>query len=172
MSESSTSHGQQDERRLSEPMVRRLFAELQGLYGSRWIDMWKLGQVRDDGADLGLLNAQAVWAKALGGFAEHPKILRKALDACHAKPFPPTLPEFLELCRQYLGNDAPLALPVLPSLPEVARQKVEALAAEKASRSPKTDFRKWARDILANPSAFPAVSVRFAKEAMALPEAR
>ena len=111
---------------------------------------------------------------ALGGFAEHPRILRQALDACHSKPFPPTLPEFLETCRHFLGSEAVPALPA-PKVPrDVAKQRAEQLNAgvEKLASSTRTDHRKWARDILANPSAYPAVSVRFAKEAMATPEAR
>jgi len=165
------------ERRLSDSAVRRLFAELQGLYGSRWIDMWKLGQVREsDGADLGLLNAQDVWAKALGGFADHLDILRQALQACHSRPFPPTLPEFLESCRSFCHG--PLVpkerhLTVVrntqePDPAETAARAQEALerARSVTVKGPSYDYKGWAKKIVANPKNYPAMSLKLAREAL------
>jgi hypothetical protein len=40
---------------------------------------------------------KAVWAQELG--ALRPEQIKLGVDACRARRFPPTLPEFLELCR-------------------------------------------------------------------------
>lgn len=50
--------------------------------------MWK-------GTDLALV--EDTWAKALAGFSV--REVRQGLAACRAKPWPPTLPEFLLMCR-------------------------------------------------------------------------
>ena len=85
-------------RRLPEKWVKKLFAELQGNYGSRFVDMWRSGQILADGTDAGLKNALAQWSEKLVGFSDQPERIRKALSAL--PPYPPTLPEFIALCRQ------------------------------------------------------------------------
>lgn len=37
---------------------------------------------------------------------------------------------------------------------------------EKAKKIPKNDYKQWARNILANPSKYPAISIKFAKDAL------
>lgn len=50
--------------------------------------MWK-------GTDLAIV--KTTWAEALAGFSV--REVRQGLAACRGKPWPPTLPEFLLLCR-------------------------------------------------------------------------
>lgn len=68
--------------------VEALFQEFEVMYGSRFIEMWKTAN-----ADL----IKQRWGEALAGFSV--REVRQGLAACRAKPWPPTLPEFLLLCR-------------------------------------------------------------------------
>jgi hypothetical protein len=64
-------------------------------------------------------------SEKLGGFADQPKAIKAALDACDERPFPPTLPEFLTLCRdagRRIRDDKP-ALPYRPTAEEEAKAK-------------------------------------------------
>lgn len=150
--------------------VDRLFERMQGYYGSLWVDRWRSGELDANGRDRGLLNAKATWCAELGGFTDQPERIQRAIEACRHRSLPPTLPEFLELCRQAQANAAP-ALPAPKVAPEVAKQRAEQLhaGAEKLASSSRTDHRKWARDILTNPAGYPSISVKLAREALNAP---
>jgi hypothetical protein len=68
--------------------VEALFAQFEALYGARFAQMWK-------GTDLSVV--KTTWGKALSGFTV--REVKAGLLACRTKPWPPTLPEFLVLCR-------------------------------------------------------------------------
>ena len=68
--------------------VEALFSEFAALYGTRFADMWKHSNL-----DLVMRS----WANALSGYKVGE--VKAGLLACRAKPWPPTLPEFLALCR-------------------------------------------------------------------------
>lgn len=68
--------------------VEALFAQFAALYGARFAQMWK-------GTDLSVV--KTTWAEALSGFTV--REVRTGLESCQARPWPPTLPEFLLLCR-------------------------------------------------------------------------
>ncbi len=91
-------------RPLPDAWVQKIFSTMQGYYGSRWINMWKLNQTLPNGEDVGVVNAMRTWAENLGGFADHPECLKHALKTLPTEP--PTLPQFLEMCRK-----APLEQP-------------------------------------------------------------
>ena len=60
--------------------------------------MWTNGQLLPDGSgDAGLANAMRCWAEKLGGFADHPECIKHALLTLPNDP--PTLPQFLDMCR-------------------------------------------------------------------------
>jgi hypothetical protein len=82
----------------SERGIDRLFLTLLAMYGSHWLDLWI-------GCDVDAVKAQ--WAAALHGVG--PDAIRLALDALvtKGKPFPPTMPEFVSLCRQFRKHGAP-----------------------------------------------------------------
>lgn len=87
---------------LPDAWVERLFDHMAALYGSKFADLWR-------GSDPA--KVKAMWASKLGGFAEKPKAIKAALDALDERPFPPTLPEFIQLCRdaaKRFGNTSPL----------------------------------------------------------------
>jgi len=60
--------------------------------------MWRTGQTLPDGTDVGLQNAMEKWGERLAGFIDRPEALRKAMQSLPIHP--PTLPEFIALCRQ------------------------------------------------------------------------
>ncbi len=76
-----------------EAIVDRLFQCLGAMYGKAWLDMWTGAPMAD---------VKSEWARRLDGI--EPGAIRLALDALVAsgKPFPPTLPEFVSLCRQFI----------------------------------------------------------------------
>lgn len=87
---------------LPDAYVQRIFEHMSCCYGSKFLDMWQ-GQ---DPAQL-----RAYWGRKLAGFADRPQSIKAALDALEDRPFPPTLPEFIALCRISSRRDGPAALP-------------------------------------------------------------
>lgn len=70
---------------------------MHGHYGTRWGNMWRIGQILADGQDAGMVNAMNTWAEKLGGYKDSPETFRRVLECLPADP--PTLPQFVELCR-------------------------------------------------------------------------
>lgn len=140
----------QSPRMLPASWVDRIFTRMQGLYGSMWVDRWRTGEQHPKGGDLGMLNAKATWAEELAGFAEIPECIGKALDTCRNKQFPPTLPEFLDLCRQ-AHQPKPVLLPAPALTPEqiaARRAKAEAEARKVAEKQRKGfDGLGWAKKL-------------------------
>ena len=68
------------ERRLPSNWIQKIFATMQGHYGTRFLNMWKTGQVLPDGTDAGITNAMHHWDKKLAGWASSPETIRKVLD--------------------------------------------------------------------------------------------
>lgn len=124
---------------LPENWIERIFAEMSVLYGSKFADLWAgtdPAQIREG------------WAKKLAGFKDHPKAIRAALDSLDERPFPPTLPEFVAICRAQavrIGAELP-KLEHKPTAEELARAEA---AAKKAAEAVKAfgsrDFLDWAK---------------------------
>jgi len=72
--------------------IDRLFDALLSMYGKHWLDLW---------ADCDPVSVKASWASALHGLDG--ECIRLALENMRTtgKPFPPTQPEFVALCRQF-----------------------------------------------------------------------
>lgn len=122
--------------------MTRIFQALQGNYGSRFTNMWRSGQLLPDGQDTGLLNAMNTWAEKLGGFHDQPERIRAVLDAL--PPEPPTLPQFVELCRHAPGKTVPaIEHKITEEERERGRQIAEKVA--KAVKRESTDHLAWAR---------------------------
>lgn len=68
--------------------IEWLFSEFSHLYGARFVRMWE---------EVEPARMKATWAEALAGFSV--REVHQGLAACREKPWPPTLPEFLLLCR-------------------------------------------------------------------------
>lgn len=137
---------------LPDSWVERIFDRMQGLYGSLWLDRWRSGEVLEQGGqrfDRGLLLAKATWADELSGFADQPARIAQALDACRSLKFPPTVPEFLALCREtYPDRVTALPAPDVPPAVIAARQ-AEAEEMAKQVAAPRVDHKAWAKGLRA-----------------------
>lgn len=138
---------------------------MQGHYGTRWLNTWRIGQTLPDGQDAGVVNAMATWSEGLGMFArqEGAEAIGRALKSLPADP--PSLPAFRALVQQF-RHPAQKALTHNASPEDRAgsRERINALAdAIKTGSTAK--FTGWWQIILATPAKYPAVSVEFAKEA-------
>ena len=92
--------------------VETLFATMSATYGARFADLWRgtnIAQVkRHWGAELAKLTAPQ---------------MKAGRDNLMALPKPPTLPEFLALCRQARMEAASQAVPKLEDLPKMSPEE-------------------------------------------------
>lgn len=115
----STSRPSPDE---SARLVDLLFARMHSAYGARWLDLWT-------GADLAIVKAD--WARALTGVTAEQ--YRLAIDAMleRGQQFPPSLPEFVSLTRQFRRHAYPPRLAhAREPAPEGAFQSLRSLLAK------------------------------------------
>ncbi len=82
---------------LPEPWIERLFSKFEAIYGARFADAWK---------GCNLANVKVVWAEVLGGYSREE--LAAGVAKCLSRDWPPTLPEFLKLCRPPIDHHAAL----------------------------------------------------------------
>jgi len=128
---------------LPDSWVDRIFDRMQGMYGSLWVDRWRSGETVERAGrsfDRGLLNAKATWAQGLGGFSGQPERIHRALESCRSKSLPPTLPEFIELCRHQVAEQH-VTLP--PPIPD-AGKRTENIARAASVRICESGDREWA----------------------------
>lgn len=128
---------------LPESWISKIFDHMSGLYGSKFADLWR-------GTDPETV--KHTWAAKLSGFKDMPKAIKEALDALDSKPFPPTLPEFLELCREAARrhqNDVP-KLEHKPTQEELDKANEAMLRASGTVKSMKDrrNHRQWINDLL------------------------
>jgi hypothetical protein len=101
--------------------IQKIFATMQGHYGSRFLNMWKTGQVLPDGTDAGVANAMETWDRKLAGYAHSPETIKRTLDTL--PPDPPTLPQFCEMMRLNFVPRNDLALTRTHTPEEIAKNK-------------------------------------------------
>lgn len=73
---------------LPEAWIDRLFGRFSAMYGSKFADLWR---------GCNLADVKALWADELGAMSRDE--LATGAAACKTRDWPPTLPEFLKLCR-------------------------------------------------------------------------
>lgn len=83
--------------RLPDSWILKIFNTMQSHYGTRWMNMWKLGETLPNGLDVGMANAMDAWAIKLGPYHDKPETLRKVLNSLPAEP--PSLPQFMDLLK-------------------------------------------------------------------------
>lgn len=123
---------------LPESWVSKIFDHMSSLYGAKFTELWKATDLE---------KVKRTWAEKLGGFEEQPLAIRDALDALDEKPWPPTLPEFLILCREAArryGNAKPM-LTHTPTAEERERSHQAAQAAAAAVKKDGRDHMGWAK---------------------------
>jgi len=142
---------------LPSAWIDRLFDRFAALYGRHWFDAW---------ADVPMADVKDSWQEAIGNASG--EAIRRALEHCatHNK-FPPTAPEFAELCREF--RTPAVAVNALPA-PKTSMPHAVAKAVENFGK-PKGDPKKWARTILAEAEiglyTLP-IGIQFAREALEL----
>lgn len=72
-----------------------VFAEMMLLYGAKFAQQWTGLTPRE---------IKAAWNQKLQGFT--PEEIRRGLDACMGHDWPPTLPEFIRMCRPAVSAEA------------------------------------------------------------------
>lgn len=80
-----------------ESWIDSLFARMSGLYGAKFADLWR-------GTDLSVV--RRLWGTELTTVTRDE--LKRGVDGLRNRPFPPTLPEFLALCKPPVNYDAAL----------------------------------------------------------------
>lgn len=103
---------------LPDAWIEKLFQKFEDFYGAKWAAQY---------GDFPRDRVKRTWAEELGGFSG--EAIAKALDAQKAGKFPPTLPEFIELCRdaaRRIGTPSAAALEHKPIAEELDHQRVMA----------------------------------------------
>lgn len=139
--------------------VERLFSRLAALYGASFGRQWE---------GTNLAEVKAVWAEKLGGFTS--ENIGAALRSCDDRPFPPNLPEFIELCRQ---NAKQSNRPLLETTPvQLSPEEFAERAKQLESsflRTNDRDYRGWCKELrgryLAGEILLP-IQISMASEAM------
>lgn len=82
----------------SETATKRLFMLFHGYYGNLFLSKFATGELDADGKDRGIKSARQVWQSGLAKFDVATVVA--AAERCKQahKEFPPSLPQFLDLC--------------------------------------------------------------------------
>ncbi len=153
--------------RLPPHWVAEIFRRMQGGFGSAWVSRWQSGEKNESGIDTGLANAMITWGEELGTFGAEPKRLKYALDTAVGKASPCSLGEFKQMCRDAPVTESFKSLPRPAIEPAIIDKRIEEMCATVGR--PKTDYKKWAKDLreeyLAGKSLLP-IQIEFASEAL------
>lgn len=117
---------------LPEAWIEKIFSHMAAFYGSLFVDRWK---------DCDITAVKRIWAESLATFSDNPECFRLALKALmDERCLPPTLPEFVALCRKHYTRPMPsqLALSDMGAAAESypTREEAQRRAAELRSRFP------------------------------------
>lgn len=93
---------------LPDPWIDRLFARFEAMYGAKFADAWR---------GCNIAHVKTVWADSLGGCSRDE--LAAGVAKCMERDWPPTLPEFLKLCRPPIDYTAAL----LEAIEQMARRE-------------------------------------------------
>ena len=143
---------------LPSAWIDRLFDRFAAMYGRHWFDLW---------ADVPMADVKDAWRTDLAKVSGDQ--IRRALEHCRTQcKFPPTLPEFVSLCRAFVVAPDRLALPAprgeIP--PDIA-----AGIGEARGTKDRRDPLHWAHEVLRldaegmYPSQY---GVRLAREALGI----
>ena len=87
--------------------VNQVFKVLHGAYGSLFLAKFSTGELDENGKDKGIKSTRQVWAHGLRGMdgATITTALERVLDT-HPE-YPPTLPQFIALCKAAKPSERP-----------------------------------------------------------------
>ena len=148
--------------RLPSEWIERIFLRLHGRFGNNFLEKFKLGQFDAEGNDLGILNAKQVWSEELSGMSA--ERIKHALH--HNYDYAPSCDQFKAQCKIPAHNPEHQDYKALPK-PKLSEEKINEIHDKlSAFTSKKRDMKAWAHKIIANPSSYPEISYRYAKEAL------
>ena len=140
--------------------IDRIFIRLHGRFGNNFLDKFKTGQSDANGNDLGILNAKNVWAEELADMSV--ERIKNAL--LHNYEYAPSCDQFKAQCKT--SSLVPVDYKALPK-PTITDEQHQIIHEKlSAFTSNKRDYKAWAHKIIANPKAYPDISLRLAKEAL------
>lgn len=90
--------------------VNQIFKVLHGSYGSLFLAKFATGELDENGKDKGIKSTRQVWAHGLRGMDSQTitTALERVLET-HPE-FPPTLPQFMALCKAAIPSERPAEL--------------------------------------------------------------
>ena len=130
-----------------------VFRAMFGFYGNLWLSKFAIGQLDDDGSDAGVTSAKSIWAHGLREFDVG--TVKVALRQCleHHPEFPPTLPQFVALCKAAMPRKTWAEENNLPQLPAP-----KPAAPARVQFREHNDGKDWARRLQARHSAGDSLS--------------
>jgi hypothetical protein len=132
------------------------------LYGKLWFDSW---------GDTPIDEMKADWIDAIRRNKISLMAVFKACDKCadEGVVFPPTLPQFIQLCKASKPSEMTKAIGRQFTQEELQKnhERMTEISTSMTAKS-KTDYKAWVKRILANHERFPENSVKAAKEVEAM----
>ena len=153
---------------LPSDWIDRLFGRLEEFYGARFADMWQ-GLEDPDHPGEGLRRIKATWGRSLALVTAEQ--LRDALELCSKRnQFPPTLPEFMQMCQASRRNGAGPRIehqPVKDASTDAARAECMALLGKLTTDKPRgLNWAERLRDRHASGERLSVVQVQMYQAAM------
>ena len=139
--------------------IERIFMRLHGRFGNNFLDKYKIGQLNDNGEDVGIINAKNTWALELAGVST--ERLKAALSATYN--YAPSCDEFLKHCVANEIKDFK-AITSVTNYEDNKKSADELIVFIAKELKPKTDYKGWAKRILKDPNNFPQTSVDSARK--------
>lgn len=143
--------------------VESLFERMQAIYGNKFIDMW-----RDTNLDM----VKALWAAEMGKLSNEE--LSNGYQLLMTKVWPPSLPEYVQMCKAIERKEAAHVLALSSPKSELSREKAGEMLVKLGAADamkPKTDHKLWAKRIIEKAKkqnhGLSALQINFAKEALA-----
>ena len=137
--------------------IDRLFLRMASFYGKHWLDMW---------IDIPMDSVKAEWQAKLSGMPS--KTVFRAVDYCADNvKFPPSLPEFMQLCKANTPSEITKALPrhFTDEELEANKKKLEKINSDLTRKSSRDWVRYW-NTILDNPKGLQEITLSCAREAL------
>lgn len=150
--------------------VRQLFMLMHGSYGNLFLSKFATGEKDATGKDKGIKSAMLVWDNSFREFT--PEIVQTAAKRAIVDfpDFPPSMPQFLALCRALTPRKTYAEEHGFTALPPPSAKPTGPV-----SFVPHGDGKDWARKIIARHAAgqnVPPIALSSAKQALKTPGQR
>ena len=136
---------------LPDEWSERIFMRMENFYGAKWVN--SLGGIERE-------RVREAWGEELFGFSANE--ISRGIEACRSLSWPPTLPEFMMLCRpatRGYGIREPEPKPKVEPVPlDEAKQRAKELVEQVRGFALPAPSTKWAVDLLRREAAGEAVA--------------